>query len=114
LKARARSILVIALAGVGATTAFADESGMVRLFAEKRCVGCHDTDTVLLGPPYRVIAARHAAADRDTTVEVLAHKIIVGGAGNWGAVPMVRNEHVTIDEARAMARWILNLRQDSE
>ncbi len=36
-------------------------------------------------------------------------KIIVGGTGNWGVVPMVPNEHVSIDEARAISRWILDL-----
>ncbi|MDH4110053.1 MAG: c-type cytochrome [Gammaproteobacteria bacterium] len=78
------------------------------LVAEKRCVACHDETEVLLGPPYRAIAARHAA-QADVMVEVLARKIILGGAGNWGVVPMVPNEHVSEDEARAMARWILAL-----
>jgi cytochrome c len=47
----------------------------------------------------------------DGIVEVLAQKIISGGAGNWGVVPMVPNEQVTIEQARAMARWILELEQ---
>ena len=74
----------------------------------KRCIACHDTDKPLIGPPYRAIAARHAA-NSDVMVDVLAQKIIVGGAGNWGVVPMVPNEHVSLDEARAISRWILSL-----
>lgn len=42
---------------------------------------------------------------------VLARKIVLGGGGSWGLVPMVPNEHVTLDEARAMAEWILALDQ---
>ena len=42
-------------------------------------------------------------------VEVLAQKIIIGGAGNWGVVPMVPNEHVSLEEARTISRWILDL-----
>lgn len=78
------------------------------LAREKRCVACHDLEQTLLGPPYKAIAARHSA-NREIMVEVLAQKIIVGGAGNWGIVPMVPNEHVTMDEARAISRWILDL-----
>ena len=92
---------------------FADDAGVERLLEEKRCDSCHHRTNVLIGPPYVAIASRHAAGE-DWQVEALAVKIIVGGAGNWGQVPMVPNEHVTLDEARAMARWILGLAQVSE
>jgi cytochrome c len=62
----------------------------------------------LLGPSYQAIATRHALR-KEVMVEVLAEKIIVGGAGNWGVVPMVPNEQVSLDEARTIARWILNI-----
>ena len=74
-----------------------------------RCYACHHMTDNLLGPSYTEIAARHAAR-KDVMVEVLAEKIIVGGAGNWGVVPMVPNEHVSIEEARTIAKWILNLK----
>ncbi len=75
---------------------------------KNRCIACHALSKTLLGPSYAAIAARHSA-NKELMVEVLAQKIIVGGAGNWGVVPMVPNEHVSLDEARAIARWILNL-----
>ena len=53
----------------------------------------------------------HANADRGVIVAVLARKIIVGGAGNWAAVPMVPSEHVTPEEARVIAAWILDLQE---
>lgn len=74
----------------------------------KRCNACHATDETLIGPPYRAIAARHAG-DREIAIEVLARKIIHGGGGNWGLVPMVPNEHVSLDEAREIVAWILSL-----
>ncbi|MDH4072395.1 MAG: cytochrome C [Gammaproteobacteria bacterium] len=104
-----RILAAALLAALLPAAAAADEADILRLFAEKRCIGCHDTDEMLLGPPYRAVASRHRGADSDMIVEVMAWKIIAGGAGNWGVVPMVRNEHVTIDEARAMSRWILSL-----
>lgn len=78
------------------------------LVALKRCNACHAIDETLLGPPYRAIAARHAG-DRELKIEVLARKTIHGGGGNWGVVPMVPNEHVSLDEAREMVAWILSL-----
>ena len=65
-------------------------------------------DEQLIGPPYRAIAMRHSARAA-VMVDVLAQKIILGGGGNWGVVPMVPNEHVTPEEARSMAQWILKL-----
>lgn len=105
-----KRLYVAAVLCIGAPAfAPAAESDGEALAAAMRCGGCHETDRALIGPPYRAIAARHAAADREHIVEVLAQKIIAGGAGNWGVVPMVPNEHVSEDDARAIARWILGL-----
>ena len=91
-----------------ASTLYADELDGEALATEKRCVGCHDLDRNLLGPSYQAIVARHSA-NKEVMLEVLAQKIIIGGAGNWGIVPMVPNEHLSLDEARAISRWILDL-----
>ena len=91
--------------------AAATEDG-ARLVQERRCYGCHELKQNLIGPSYQAIAVRHAAR-RDIMVEVLAEKIIAGGGGNWGVVPMVPNEQVSPAEARTIARWILNLKPDS-
>ena len=107
-----RRIVWFAAAGLAAA-AFpagspADGFDAEKLVVEKRCDGCHAVDRPLLGPPYNAIAARHATNEK-VMVDVLAQKIIEGGGGNWGLVPMVPNEHVSIEEARAIARWILSL-----
>jgi cytochrome c len=78
------------------------------LLKEKRCVGCHDTSAARIGPPFVAVAMRHRA-NKGLMVEVLAHKIVVGGGGSWGLVPMVPNEHVSLEEARAIAEWIFTL-----
>ena len=72
-----------------------------------RCYSCHDASNVLIGPPYQAIAARYAN-DRKVMETVLARKILLGGGGNWGAVPMVPNEHVKPADALALARWVLD------
>jgi cytochrome c len=65
-------------------------------------------ESTLIGPSYIAIATRYRAGDRGI-VEVLALKTVLGGGGNWGVVPMVPNEHVTLEEARAIVKWLLEL-----
>jgi len=89
------------LASVPASAAEVSE-----LLIEKRCNACHETNATLIGPPYVAIAARHRS-EEEGVVEALARKVVLGGGGNWGVVPMVPNEHVTLEDARAMVRWIL-------
>lgn len=81
------------------------------LVDQARCYACHHETDASLGPPYRAIALRHAER-RELMLDVLARKIVHGGGGNWGLVPMVPNEHVTLEEARTMAAWILALADD--
>jgi cytochrome c551/c552 len=95
------------LALLASVPAFAAED-LPALLSAKRCNACHDATAMLIGPPYVAIAARHRQ-NKDEAVEVLARKIVLGGGGNWGLVPMVPNEHVSLTEARAMARWILEV-----
>lgn len=82
--------------------------GLLPLAAEQHCDECHDIQQVRIGPPFQAVAIRYAAEGREAE-ERLARKIINGGAGNWGNIPMVPNERVKLDDARAIARWILSL-----
>jgi cytochrome c len=78
------------------------------LALQKHCDECHAVSAARIGPPFLAIAARHRT-EGATAIEPLAQKIIHGGAGNWGNVPMIPNERVTPEEARALVRWILSL-----
>jgi cytochrome c len=83
-----------------------DGASLVR---SMRCYACHDLKNPLLGPPWQTIAQRYQA-NQEVMVDALTHKIVLGGGGNWGVVPMVPNEHVSERDARVMARWILEQR----
>lgn len=76
------------------------------LLREKRCYLCHDASRQKLGPSYEAIGLAHGAR-KEIMVEVLALKVVNGGGGNWGVIPMIANRHVNIEEARLMAGWIL-------
>jgi cytochrome c len=76
------------------------------LVSESMCYACHQMQEASIGPPWQAIAARHAGKSEVMT-DVLAGKIIRGGGGNWGNVPMVANQRVNEEQARIMAEWIL-------
>ena len=84
-----------------ATPALADQ----KLAVAKNCMSCHAADKKLVGPSYKDVAAKYAG-QRDA-VDKLAVKIIKGGAGVWGPVPMPSNAQVSQDEAKQLVSWIL-------
>ena len=71
------------------------------------CIACHGEAEVRIGPSYEAIALRYQGRDEQTR-EILARKIMAGGAGNWGVVPMVANPQLTLEQARAAVDWILD------
>jgi cytochrome c len=99
---------VAGLSGLSPSLARAQNEAGAKLVEEARCYACHHMTETLLAPPYIAIAARHAPR-REVMTDVLARKIVHGGGGNWGLVPMVPNQWVSIEDARVMAAWILSL-----
>ena len=68
-------------------------------------MACHAVDKKLVGPAYKDVAAKYAG-DKDA-VKKLSEKIIKGGSGVWGPVPMPANTQVNPAEAEQLAKWIL-------
>ncbi|MDL5033877.1 c-type cytochrome [Pelomonas sp. APW6] len=96
-------IAVAALAAVFAAPAFANQE----LAQKKNCMTCHALDKKLVGPAYKDVAAKYAK-DKDA-VKKLSEKIIKGGSGVWGPVPMPANA-VTPAEAETLAKWVLTVK----
>lgn len=99
-----RLCLVIASLAAGfavSTPALAD----LQLATAKNCMACHAVATKLVGPSYKDVAAKYAG--QKDAVDKLAAKIIKGGAGVWGPVPMPANAQVNADEAKKLAAWVL-------
>ena len=99
-----KAIISIAVAASLATLAggaYAD----AELAKKKNCMACHAVDKKLIGPAYKDVAAKYAGKGAEAT---LAEKVIKGGKGNWGAVPMPPNPKVTPEEAQKLVAWILS------
>ncbi|HEU4622112.1 MAG TPA: c-type cytochrome [Burkholderiaceae bacterium] len=81
----------------------------LELAKQRHCLSCHRVDRKIVGPAFRDIAARYKDAGAQAEL-ALANKIQRGGGGAWGAVPMPAMTTVTNEEARVLARWVLEQR----
>ena len=72
------------------------------------CRTCHKDDAKLIGPAYKEVAAKYPS--NDANIKTLAEKIIKGGQGNWGEIPMAGHPNVSQEDAEAMVRYILSMK----
>jgi cytochrome c len=87
-----------------ATPAMAD----LKLATDKNCMSCHSVEKKVVGPGYKDIAAKYAS--QKGAVDMLAAKILKGGAGVWGPIPMPANAQVNAAEAKTLATWVMSLK----
>jgi cytochrome c len=97
---------LFALAAVASITspAFADQA----LAQSKNCLSCHGIEKKIVGPAYKDVAKKYAG-QKDAS-DKLTSKIMKGGAGVWGVVPMPVNSQVNEADARKLANWVLSLK----
>jgi cytochrome c len=97
------TFFALALAVTAAAPAWADQ----KLASSKNCMGCHGVDKKLVGPAFKDVAAKYRT-DK-TSAEKLSSKIIQGGSGVWGVLPMPANPQVSEADARKLAAWVLGM-----
>jgi cytochrome c len=79
-----------------------------KLIAKADCIGCHNKTQKVIGPSYVDIAAKYPS--NDANIALLADKIIKGGKGVWGEIPMTPHASMSQDDAKEMAKYILSLK----
>ena len=95
-------VFALTLTAAAVAPALADEA----LAKAKNCMACHAMASKLVGPAYKDVAKKYAS-DK-SAADKLATKIIRGGSGVWGAVPMPANPQVSEAEAKKLASWVLS------
>lgn len=79
----------------------------LKLMDGSDCKACHSVEKKSIGPAYQQIALKYKndleAAGR------LAQKIISGGAGAWGEIPMSAHPQLSLSDATEMVNYILSL-----
>jgi cytochrome c len=78
------------------------------LVAKSNCLTCHKINEKLIGPAYKDVANKYAGSD--TAVTHLAHKVIGGGSGVWGTIPMTPHPELSETDAEQMVKYILLLK----
>lgn len=99
-----RALLIMAAMAAISAPAMADEA----LAKSKNCMACHAVDKKLVGPAYKDVAKKYAGDAK--AADMLAAKIVKGGSGVWGAIPMPANTQVSPAEAKKLATWVLSLK----
>jgi cytochrome c len=97
-------LTAIALTAVCAAPAMAN----LELAQKKACLACHQMDNKVVGPAYKDVAKKYKG---QKGIEAkLVEKVLKGGKGSWGEVPMPANAQVNEAEAKQLVAWILSLK----
>jgi cytochrome c len=79
------------------------------LVAGSDCLTCHKTSEKNIGPAYKDVAAKYENTEEN--VKMLAAKVIKGGSGNWGAIPMTPHPQLKQEDVEQMIKYILLLKK---
>lgn len=94
-------VVLAAAAGLASPPAFANAD----LAQKKNCMACHAMDKKLVGPSYKEVAAKYGG--QNDASAGLVQKVLKGGQGVWGPIPMPANPQVSEAEAKQLVQWIL-------
>ena len=72
------------------------------------CRTCHKDDTKLIGPAYKDVAKKYPNTPEN--IKTLAEKVMKGGQGNWGEIPMAGHPNLSMEDASAMVEYILSMK----
>jgi cytochrome c len=76
------------------------------------CKTCHHPTNKIIGPSHTDVAKKYEFTQ--TNVTLLASKIISGGTGVWGEIPMSPHPDINQADAEKMARYVLSLDGEKE
>jgi cytochrome c len=81
----------------------------LKLITASDCRSCHADYKKSIGPSYMAVSQKYSGKAGAT--ETLVKKVISGGKGNWGDVPMAAHPNLSADDAEVMIKYILSLSQ---
>lgn len=96
-----RTLFAFVAAATLAVPAMADQA----LATKNNCMACHAVDKKLVGPAFKEIAKKYAG-QKDAEAMLIA-KVMKGGSGVWGAIPMPANAQVKDADAKTLVEWVL-------
>jgi cytochrome c len=85
------------------------EKGLT-LVSSNDCFGCHQVATKINGPAYRDVATKYKDSP-SYIVDTLVQRVLRGSTGHWGTVQMTPHPSLSQDDAKAMVKYVLSLKQ---
>jgi cytochrome c len=82
-----------------------DDVKAAALAKQNACLGCHAVDKKIVGPSFQAVAKKYATDPTASTF--LKNKILKGGSGSWGVVPMPANAKLSDADVSLLTAWIL-------
>lgn len=79
----------------------------LKLIEGSDCMACHSKEKKSIGPTYREVADKYKG--NKEALELLTKKVIAGGSGTWGEVPMAGHPQLSTADAAEMVKYILNI-----
>lgn len=98
------SLVVLAASALVSSAALANAD----LAKAKNCIACHAVANKVVGPAFKDIATKYAG--QKDAEDKLTQKVLKGGSGVWGPIPMPANGQVSEPEARTLVKWVLTLK----
>ncbi|MGG9961281.1 c-type cytochrome [Ferruginibacter sp. SUN106] len=80
------------------------------LVGKSNCAGCHKIKETSVGPAFNLIGQKYE--NTEANINTLAEKVIKGGSGNWGQVPMAGHSEVSKEDAVLMVKYVLSLKDE--
>lgn len=81
------------------------------LIRKSDCATCHMIDKKLIGPAWIDVSKKYTLSD--SVIKYLSNKILNGGSGVWGGVPMTPHYNtLSRVQSNRIAEYILNLKNN--
>lgn len=81
-----------------------DQQALI-LAKQNACLGCHAINKKIVGPSFESVALKYK--NNPNAHAFLKNKILKGGAGSWGVVPMPANAKLSDADVSLLTSWIL-------
>jgi len=107
---KSKEAAVDSTANKPAAPSAAENQKGLEMIAADNCTTCHKIEEKNIGPGFREVAKKYEATQAN--IDTLALKVIHGGSGVWGQVPMAGHPNLSVDSARQMVKYILSLRNN--
>ena len=82
-----------------------DDAKAYMLAKQNACLGCHAINKKVVGPSFQDVAKKYA--NNPNAVAFLKNKILKGGSGSWGVVPMPGNNKLSDADTSLLVAWIV-------